>query len=325
MMWQYAQTLYLKTHCVARGLRATTIASYGAILRQFHAFVEGRLGDKPPAAVTARDVLEYLEHLRAERKNGPGAVSLHVVVLKNFYRALVAMHHLELAENPLAHFPKVKAAPVKLPVFLSEDEVRRLLTAPPGDTVLAVRDRALLTLLYGTGLRASECAALDDDDVDLANKTVTVTGKGGHRRTVPLNGQVLRALQAYRQVRGEVDRHSPFFLNLRHRRISRGAVYERVRKWAATAKIEKRVSPHRLRHTFATHLVKAGVQIVTIRDLLGHRQISSTQVYLHVTATDLREAAERHPIERLGAELTELLPNVKLPWHHPPQHHRGAG
>src|SRR4029078_885132 len=99
----------------------------------------------------------------------------------------------------------------------------------------------------------------------------------------------------------------------------------RVRKWAAAAKIEKRVSPHRLRHTFATHLVKAGVQIVTIRDLLGHRQISSTQVSLHVTATDLREAADRHPIERLGAELADLLPDVKLPWHHPPQRHRGAG
>src|SRR4029079_17016817 len=126
------------------------------------------------------------------------------------------------------------------------------------------RDRALLTLLYGTGLRVTECAALDEEDVDPANKTVTVTGKCGHRSTVPLNGQVVRALQAYRQVRGDVERHTPFFLNLRRKRISRGAVYARVRKWAAAAKIEKRVSPHRLRHTFATHLVKAGVQIVTI-------------------------------------------------------------
>ena len=100
--------------------------------------------------------------------------------------------------------------------------------------------------------------------------------------------------------------------------MSRGAIYERVKCYASKAKIPKRVSPHRLRHTFATHLVKAGVQLVTIRDLLGHRLITSTQIYLHVTAADLREAADRHPISTLSGFVTELLPEVKLPFQHPP-------
>lgn len=322
MMWDYWICLYTQTHCVARGLRSKTIAAYRSTLDQFRAYVEVRLDALGPDAITARHVLEYLEHLRKERNNGDSAVNRQATVLKNFYRAIVAMGHLLPAENPLAHFPRIKAAPRKLPVTLSPDEVQRLLKAPPVDTVIGLRDRAILTLLYGTGIRATECAELTEENVDLDERIVRVAGKGGHERTIPLNTQVVEALSVYRYQRGFLSPKACFFQSRGKRAMSRGAIYERVRKWAQIARIPKRVSPHRLRHTFATHLVKADVSLVTIRDMLGHRLITSTQVYLHVTAQDLREAARRHPIGKLAESIEHLLPEVKLPFQPPPGRRR---
>lgn len=313
MKWEYWIKLYTRTHCVARGLRASSIAAYVAALEQFQAYAQERLDDRSPDGILPRDVLAYLEHLRVERRNGASAVNRHVVVLRSFYRAIVAMGHLDHADNPMVDFPTVKATPKKLPVTLSREEIERLLARPGTDTVLGLRDRALLALLYGTGIRASECATLQETHVDLRAMTVTVTGKGGNERAVPLNDTVAAALAVYRQARGEIAPTSSFFRSRRSRAMSRGAIYERVRSWGARARIRKLVSPHRLRHTFATHLVKAGVGLVTIRDLLGHRLITSTQIYLHVTAQDMRAAADKHPIGRLIGIVAQLLPNVRLP------------
>ena len=202
MMWDYWIGLYTQTHCTARGLASQTIAAYRATLDQFRAYVEVRLDSRLPSAITARDVLEYLEYLRKERKNGDTAVNRQVTILKCFYRAMVALRHLEPAANPLAHFPKIKPGARKLPVVLSPAEVERLLTMPPKDTVLGLRDRTILVLLYGTGIRASECAGLTEEDVDLDDLTIRVTGKGGHERTIPLNNEVAAALRVYRAARG---------------------------------------------------------------------------------------------------------------------------
>jgi len=319
MKWGYWITLFTGTHCTARGLRPLTIRAYQDALRQFRAYAEVRLDNRPPDAVSARDVLEYVEHLRRERNNGDSAINRHVTILKNFYRAIVAMGHLEPANNPMTLFPKIKAAPRKLPVVLSLEEVERLLEAPDTKTIIGLRDRALLTLLYGTGIRASECSSLRERDVDLQQETVQVTGKGGHQRTIPLNARVVKALAVYRQARGPLFPTLSFFQSRHKRAMSRNAIYQRVRWHAERCKIHKTVSPHRLRHTFATHLVRANVRLVTIRDLLGHRQITSTQVYLHVTALDLREAADRHPIGRLVDTIEQLLPDVRLPFQHPPR------
>lgn len=319
MMWDYWITLYIDTHCAARGLSTKTMDAYRWALYQFRSYVEVYQNNVPPDCLSTRMVLDYVQHLRSERHNGDSAVNRHVVILKTFYRAIVAMGHLEPAENPLAYFPKFKATPRKLPVTLSEAEISRLLDAPPIDTVLGLRDRAILALLYGTGIRASECAQLTDENVDLAERTITVIGKGGHMRTLPLGDEAAAALDRYHQARGPVSRDGAFFLSRRKRPLSRGAIYERVRTWSQRAKINKTVSPHRIRHTFATHLMRADTDLVTIRDLLGHRTIASTQIYLHVTAEHLRLAAQRHPISRLAPTVAELLPNVKLPFQHPPR------
>jgi integrase/recombinase XerD len=317
MRWAYWMELYLRTHCVARGLSALSIAAYEATLEQFRAWMEARSSDSSPGQVSARDVLEYLEYLRRERDNGAAAVNRTVTILRSFYRAIVAMGHLEPRDNPLGGFPKIKAAPRKLPVVLDREEVGRLLETPRASTVLGVRDRAMLALLYGTGIRASECASLREGRVDLRGLTVTVQGKGGHERTVPFNEEVAARLREYVQVRGPALPAAPFFRSRFGKPLSRGTVYERVRTLGRRARLAKSLSPHRLRHTFASHLVREGVGLVTIRDLLGHRLITSTQIYLHVTGQDLRAAAERHPIARLLGRIEHLLPNVRLPFQRP--------
>ena len=318
MTWEYWISLYTQTHCTARGLRMKTIHAYQATLRQFRQYVRVRQKDIGPESITACHVLEYLKYLREERNNGEAAVNRQVTILKGFYRAMVSMGMLTPAANPLAHFPKVKATPRKLPVVLSAEEVQKLLAGPPTDIVLGLRDRAMLALLYGTGIRATECATLREGDVDLSCRTVRVTGKGGHQRTIPLNAKVAEALEAYRQARGEVPVGGAFFRSRTGKAMSRGAVYERVRKYAKHTHIPKRVSPHTLRHTFATHLVREGVNLVTIRDLLGHRLITSTQVYLHVTGADLRTAADCHPVGRLAPTVEAMLAGVKLPLQYAP-------
>jgi site-specific recombinase XerD len=314
MKWDYWMALYVNTHCTARGLRALTIKAYEATLKGFREYGRLQWPERGPDQLSACDVLKYLEYLRKERDNGASALNRQVTVLRNFYRAIIAMGHLEPRQNPMAHFPKIKAAPRKLPTTLSREEVSQLLDHPEGDTVIGIRDRALLTLLYGTGIRASECSGLKEQDINWEEGTIHVTGKGGHERTVPLNEEVLHVLRQYRLARGGAKAHEPFFRSREGNALSRNAIYERVRRHAHQARIAKRVSPHRLRHTFATHLVQEGVGLVTLRDLLGHRQVTSTQIYIHLTAQDLRKATDRHPVSKLIKRMEELLPNLKLPF-----------
>jgi len=314
MKWEYWITLYLDTYCPAQGLQPKTIAAYAGTLRMFRAYITTRLENKDPDEVVTRDVLEYVDFLRRERKNGDAAVNRQATVVKNFYRAMVAMNQLEYRRNPMVQFPKIRGVHRKIADTLNEEEVARLIDAPDTDTVLGLRDRALLVLLYGTGIRASECSGIDDEDLDLSARTVRVLGKGGHQRTVPLKEEVVRILAQYRLVRWTVKTGAGFFQSRRGGRLSRNAIYERVRKYAREARIHKKVSPHRLRHTFATHMIRAGVNPQVLKDLLGHRLITSTQIYLHMTAEDLREAAELHPIGRLIGKVADLLPDLKLPF-----------
>lgn len=314
MKWSYWIELYTRTHCVARGLRPLTLAAYEKTLKQFHDWIRSKPDDREPDQITARDVLAYLQYLREVRDNGDSAINRTVVVLRRFYAAMVAMGHLDHRDNPLAAFPSIKAVPRKLPVALSSEQVSRLLREPKPDTVIGLRDRAMLALLYGTGIRASECASLRNANVDLKQLTITVQGKGGHERSIPLNAELAEVLRTYIEVRGAAPNHAPFFRSRFGRSLSRGGVYERVRTWGQRSRLGIPLSPHRIRHTFATHLVRAGVGLVTIRDLLGHRLITSTQIYLHVTADDLRAAAARHPINRLLDTIQHLIVPGPMPF-----------
>ena len=314
MKWSYWIELYIRTHCVARGLRPLTLAAYENILSQFRDWVRVKQAEREPDQIVARDVLAYVQYLREVRENGDSAVNRTVVVLRRFYCAMVAMGHLDHHDNPLASFPSIRAVPRKLPVSLSSEQVSRLLAEPKPDTVIGLRDRALLALLYGTGIRASECASLCNAAVDLKLLSITVQGKGGHERTIPLNPELAEVLRTYVEARGAALNNAPFFRSRFGRPLSRGGIYERVRTWGQRSRVGIPLSPHRIRHTFATHLVRAGVGLVTIRDLLGHRLITSTQIYLHVTADDLRAAAARHPISRLLDTVKHLIAPGPLPF-----------
>ena len=314
MKWSFWIELYIRTHCVARGLRPLTMVAYENTLKQFHEWVRVKYSDRAPDEITARDVLSYVQYLREVRDNGASAVNRAVVVLRRFYCAMVAMGYLDPSANPLANFPSIKAVPRKLPIALSQEQVSRLLSEPKPNTLIGLRDRALLALLYGTGIRASECASLRNSHVDLKEMAITVRGKGGHERAIPLNPQLAELLSAYVEARGAGLASAPFFKSRFGRRLSRGGVYERVRTWGQRSRIGIRISPHRMRHTFATHLVRAGVGLVTIRDLLGHRLITSTQIYSHVTADDLRAAAVRHPISRLLDTIKSIITPGPLPF-----------
>jgi integrase/recombinase XerD len=317
MKWSYWISLYIRTHCVARGLRPKTLVAYEDSLDQFREWVRLTQSDREPDQLTAREMLQYLQHLREDRGNHDSAVNRALVVLRSFYRAMVAMGHLDHRANPLNGFPSIKAVPRKLPVSLAPEQVSRLLAQPKSDTVIGLRDRAMLALLYGTGIRATECATLRSGQVDLNRLTISVCGKGGHERTIPLNPQLAEVLRTYASARGPALPTAPFFRSRFGRPLSRGAIYERVRTWGQRSRVGIPLSPHRMRHTFATHLVRAGVGLVTIRDLLGHRQITSTQIYLHVTAEDLRSAAARHPIGSLLSTVQHLLPSGRLPFQRP--------
>jgi site-specific recombinase XerD len=322
MKWKYWLELYLGTHCTARGLAANTIKAYAATLRFFQAWVEARPERRAPDEIQAVDVLEYVEFLRKVRENGDSAVNRVVTILRGFYKAMVAMGHLDHRKNPLAYFPTMKAPKRKFADTLTPEEVKNLVNQPGTDTLMGLRDRTMMILLYGTGIRASECSGIREKDIDLEAMTVRVLGKGGSERTVPLNPDVARALAEFRLARGGAERNTPFFRSRKGKAMSRNAIYERVRTHSRRAKIAKRVSPHRIRHTFATHLVRAGVNLVTLRDLLGHRQLSSTQIYIHMTAEDLRKATTKHPISGLVKCIKHLLPNVKLPFQHGPGQQR---
>lgn len=314
MKWSFWIELYIRTHCVARGLRPLTLVAYEDALQQFREWVRVALSDRAPDQITARDVLAYLQYLREVRGNGDSAVNRAVVVLRRFYRAMVAMSYLDHAANPLVGFPSIKAVPRKLPIALSQEQMARLLAEPKPDTVIGLRDRAMLALLYGTGIRASECASLRNGGVNLTQLTITVQGKGGHERAIAISPELAAVLRNYVQVRGPAIPAAPFFRSRFGRTLSRGSVYERVRTWGQRSRVGFPLSPHRLRHTCATHLARAGVGLVTIRDLLGHRLITSTQIYLHVTADDLRAAAARHPISTLLNTVKHLFPSGPLPF-----------
>jgi len=302
----------------------STIAAYRDLLRQFESWAEGRFSITSPTEVTMRIVLEYVNYLRDERGNGDSAVSRAVVVLKNFYAAMVAFGHLEPNSNPMARFPAMKKRREKLPTFLTSSELEKLLEAPKTDTLLGLRDHVILRLLYATGIRASECAGMLEEWVDLESGTIKVIGKGGRERVIALNQRAITALRQYRRQRGPISPKAVFFRKKDGGPINRKIIYQRVKKYASRAGMTKRVSPHTLRHTCATHLLQRNEHIVTIQKLLGHELITSTQIYFHTTAEDLRELAANHPIRHLSITVASLIEGVRLPIDHPPGRRRSV-
>jgi integrase/recombinase XerC len=267
-----------------------TMRAYRADLEQFLRFLADARLDL--AAVDVRALRAWLAGLHT-RGLDPASVARKLAAVRSWLRFLVRRGVLE--GNP-ARQVRGPRLPRKLVSFLPADEARALVTDPG----TAGRDRAVLELLYATGLRVSELAGLDLDDVDRDARTVRVLGKGRRERMVPYGEHAARALDAWLARRGTAA--GPLFLNRRGGRLGVRSVHALVRRRARAAGITRRVSPHTLRHTFATHLLDAGADLRLIQDLLGHRRLSTTQRYTHVAAEQLMRVYDAaHPRARAGA------------------------
>jgi integrase/recombinase XerD len=298
---------YLQYLVVERGLAANTVESYERDLRRYREFLAAR-GKAELGAVSELDVAEFRGALRSgDEQHPPLAVS-------SVGRAVVAvrgLHAFALKQGLTSSDPAREVAPPspakRLPKAISVDEVERLLdaagsTEDPEPRVL--RDRALLEFLYSTGARISEATGLDVDDLDhlAADPAVLLSGKGGKQRYVPVGSYAVRALDAY-LVRGRpalagkaTRKASPaVFLNARGGRLTRQGAWGIISE-AAVRSGKSEVSPHTLRHSFATHLLDGGADIRVVQELLGHASVTTTQVYTLVTVDKLREVyAAAHP------------------------------
>jgi integrase/recombinase XerD len=256
------------------------------------------LGGSPATAGTA-DVEAWLADLRA-RGQAPSSVARRAAAARSFYRHLVALG--QRADNPAAEIDLPRRRR-RLPRSLSLGEVERLIDAANGTTPRSLRDRALVELLYGAGLRVGEAVGLERGGVDLAGRTVRCVGKGDKERVVPLGGQAVEALRRYLgRGRPYLDRrHRPeLFLNAQGGALTRAGAFLVLRRLAAKAGLDpERIHPHLLRHSFATHLLEGGADLRSVQEMLGHADLGTTELYTHVSDRRRRETYfSAHPHAR---------------------------
>jgi len=286
-----------------RGSSPHTCRAYRKDLELFAAF----LAEKGlPADWTAIDHLTirlYLGHLYQGKRIKRTSVVRKLATLRTFFRYLKREGIVEKNPAKMVATPKGEK---NLPHALSVDEAFRLLAVPDGTTPLGSRDRAVLELLYSSGLRVGELTALDLHNLDLGGGMVRVMGKGGKERIVPVGSKATEALSAYLTHRGELMKEGgnvpPYlFLNNRGGRLTARSVARMIKKYLPQGGIVKEASPHTFRHSFATHLLDAGANLRGIQELLGHASLSTTQRYTHVSSAKLAEVYDRtHPRARKG-------------------------
>jgi integrase/recombinase XerD len=279
-----------------RGLSRNTLEAYRSDLQQFGEFIERRGLD--PLAIAPPELAAFV----SERAHGrpavaPATLQRKVACLRSFYRYLRRERVID--HDPAAELrgPRSRA---RLPQVLSRDEVARLLAQPQGSSPSALRDRALLETMYACGLRASEVIGLELSDLDLAAGVLRARGKGAKERIVPIGTKAVVAVRVY------LDRGRPrlvglreepmVFVNLRGSALSRQGLYKIVQRHAASAGLAERMSPHTLRHSFATHLLAGGCDLRSLQEMLGHADISTTQIYTHLSPDRLRDVYfDAHP------------------------------
>jgi tyrosine recombinase XerC len=278
---------------VERNVSRLTLRNYRQALREFREAVPERAWRE----LRADDFRRYLfERMKAGLAKP--TIRLHFAALRTFYRYLVERHGLQ--DNPLkqVQLPKLDK---KLPVVLTAKQIGTLLAAPmamvKSDKAakwMPQRDAAILELFYSSGLRLSELASLEVRDVDTFTESVRVLGKGRKERIVPVGSLALEAIQKYRQAAGV--HAGPLFINKSRRRLSTRSVWLSLKRYLAFAEIPQNISPHKLRHSFATHLLDAGADLRSVQTLLGHASLSTTQIYTHVSVERLKKAYDdAHP------------------------------
>ncbi len=282
-----------------------TVEAYGKDLARFSDFWEREFANQPAgktplSRVDTLAVRSYLAHLH---RDGLANRSLarHLSTLRSFFRWACREGHLE--KNPARGLPSPRV-PKTLPRAMTLPDTERLLSADEDETFVPERERALFELLYATGLRVSEVAGLDLEDVDFAARLVRVTGKGNRERIVPFGDAAAEALREYLPSRDALrhggsagrPRAEPLFVNARGGRLTPRSMARLLKRRLRAAGLPEEISPHALRHTFATHLLQAGADLRAIQELLGHASLSTTQKYTHLDAARLAEVYRNaHP------------------------------
>lgn len=286
---------FLSHLALERGFSTNTLEAYSRDLLRFLEHLE-RAGVARLDQVSPSHVQLYMARLH-ERGLGPRSAARSLAALRSFFRYLV--REKLLASNPTTSVASPRLGR-PLPKAMSREEIGRLLDAVHGEGPLKLRDQAILELLYGTGVRISELVGLEIPQVGLVTGTMVVRGKGEKERVVPLGEYAAEALKLYlekgRPVLCRARSSNALFLNRGGRRITRQGVWKMLRACARKAGIPRAVSPHMLRHSFATHLLEGGADLRAIQELLGHSDISTTQIYTHVARARLKEIHRRyHP------------------------------
>jgi len=282
-----------------RGLSRNTLEAYRSDLQQFNEFLERRELD--PLRVQTTDLTAFISELASGSGERPAAapatLQRKIACLRSFYRHLRREQILDRDPASELRAPRSRA---RLPKVLSRDEVGRLLDQPRGTSPAALRDRALLETMYACGLRASEAIGLELSELDLQDGILRARGKGSKERIVPIGSKAIEALAAYlehgRPPLVGIRPERRVFVNLRGSGLSRQGLYKIVRRHARSAGLEERMSPHTLRHTFATHLLSGGCDLRSLQEMLGHADIGTTQIYTHLSTERLRDVYfDAHP------------------------------
>lgn len=280
---------------VDRGLAKNTLESYGRDLRQFQTYLQnGKFEDIKDSSRTT--IVDYLNSLKSQGK-AVSTISRNIAALKSFYQYLVKENYLEHDPAEKLETPKLEK---KLPKILSIAEVEELLKQPNVRLSVGLRDKGMLELLYATGIRVSEIIALNISDVNLDMGYVKCYGKGSKERIVPLGSIAVKSVHEYiNKGRSKIVRtyeEPALFLNHHGNRLTRQGFWKIIKKYASQANIVKEITPHTLRHSFATHLLENGADLRSVQEMLGHADISTTQIYTQVTKNPLKEVYDKtHP------------------------------
>ncbi|TGE34750.1 hypothetical protein E4K67_29085 [Desulfosporosinus fructosivorans] len=281
---------------MVRGCRPKTAEAYSIDLNVWKTFCAVRYShvDNPSKA---KMVVDYIRYLRVDRKNASVTVGRKLATLSAFIDFLILMELFDSKQDERKKWPKLLDTPKRLPTVLNNPEMQDLLTQPDTSTILGRRDRTILMLIYSVGLRVSEICSLQLKDINRNDGRILISGKGGRERYVPLDPIVDEAIRDYLLFR--TSEISELFVSKKGGALTPRAIQFMVKKFAQQAQIDKVVTPHKLRHTCATHLLQEGAHLVSIQKLLGHKSLTTTQIYLHITITDLLELSKKHPMRKM--------------------------
>jgi len=272
-----------------------TLRAYSGDLVAFAEFMVERWGDFDPKKTDSVSVRAFIAHVVNEGASHRSA-SRKLSAVKSFFRWLARRGIIKSSRIESVRSPKVVR---KLPSFLSIEEIERLLDAPNTETNAGARDSAILEVMYSTGMRVGELASLDVGQIDFNSACVIVEGKGRKERMLPIGSQALAAIRRYLDFPSVLKKHgktSPLFLNRFGGRLTERSIGRMLDKYINKVGLDRTISPHTLRHSFATHLLDRGADLRSVQELLGHASLTTTQVYTHITPERLKRAYEQyHP------------------------------